>query len=181
MAFSLLQTQKKQQGQLLAETLQTALDNIDYCTRCRIYSEQSLCQICSHPQRQQQICCVVESPADVLAIEQSAAYKGYYFVLHGHLSPIEGIGPHELGIPLLLQLLQKTIHTELIIATGATAEGEATAHYLRQQAAPYVRCSRIAHGIPIGGELEYLDSSTVQHALQRRSIIPTETDKQPNE
>lgn len=168
MAFHLLQAPQHPNAELLADTLQQALLQIDYCQQCRIYTEQPLCNICADPQRQHNLCCVVESPADVIALEQSGAYRGGYFVLHGHLSPIDGIGPQELGIPLLAEQLEQKQVDEVILATNTTAEGEATAYYIRKQLAGHLHCSRIAHGVPIGGELEYLDSGTLQHALQQR-------------
>lgn len=171
MAFHLLQTSQQANATLLASSLQQAIEEIGHCQQCRIYCEQPLCAICNNPQRQQPICCVVETPADVLAIEQSGAYGGHYFVLHGYLSPIDGIGPQQLHIPALLHQLQQKNIEELILATNSTVEGETTAHYIQRQLPSHITCSRIAHGVPIGGELEYLNSHTLQHALLRRQKV----------
>ena len=186
MAFHLLQSKQRTHAQLLAETLQQAITEIDYCDQCRIYCEQPLCEICANPQRILSICCIVESPADVLAIEQSGSYRGRYFVLHGHLSPIDSVGPEQLAIPQLIQQVQQQQIKELIFATNPTAEGEATAYYIQRLLSPSVDCSRIAHGVPIGGELEYLDHHTLQHAMtQRQRILPQITPggelKRPNQ
>lgn len=173
MAFHLLQSKQRTHAQLLAESIQEAITEIDYCTQCRIYCEQSHCEICANPQRKLSTCCIVESPADVLAIEQSGSYRGRYFVLHGHLSPIDNVGPEQLAIPQLIQQVQQQHIKELIFATNPTAEGEATAYYIQRLLHPSVHCSRIAHGVPIGGELEYLDHHTLQHAItQRQRISP---------
>lgn len=153
----------------LAHSLNHAMHHIQQCAMCRSLCEQEVCAICTSNERDQHLLCVVESPADVLAIEQSGSYKGRYFVLGGHLSPLDGIGPEEIGIPLLLARLQREDIQELILATNATVEGQATAHYLlevtRQLA---IKVSRIAQGVPQGGELEYVDSHTLSQALQYR-------------
>jgi recombination protein RecR len=180
MAFHLLQKPQHQHANNLAENIKTAIEQISYCQKCRMYCEEELCSICSHPKRNQKICCVVESPADVLAIEQTASYQGHYFVLHGHLSPIDGIGPQQLGLSQLLGQINQEQEIELILATNPTAEGEATAHYIQQHSPQNVRCSRIAHGVPMGGELEYLDSHTLQHALQKRQNIANTINQQHN-
>jgi recombination protein RecR len=167
MALHLLE-RNRQGGEHLAQVLAKAMQQVSHCQECRTFTEETLCQICANPARDRQLLCVVESPADILAIEQSGSYNGLYFVLSGHLSPLDGIGPQELGIPLLLKRLQQQI-TELVLATNATVEGEATAHYIREASRAYgVRVTRIAHGVPLGGELEMVDSHTLARALSQR-------------
>ena len=154
--------------------MKQVIHHVGSCQQCRLYTEQPLCDICRNPKRDPSLLCIVESPADVVAIEQACIYSGQYFVLQGHLSPLDGIGPNEIGIPILLERLaaSDTIK-ELIIATNPTMEGRATAHYIANHVNPNkIRCSRIAHGVPIGGELEYLDGGTLSHALHAR--IPME-------
>ena len=157
----------------LVGSLDKAIEGIGQCSQCRILAEEDVCPICANPKRQNGLLCVVESPADVLAIEQSGTFQGKYFVLNGRLSPIDGIGPAELGLPLLFQRLQAS-HAEqhveeLILATNPTVEGEATAHYIAEQARQCgVQVSRIAHGVPLGGELEYIDGGTLTHAFSSR-------------
>jgi recombination protein RecR len=171
MAFHLLE-RNREGGLQLAAMLQRALEEVGHCTACHTLSELELCEICSDPRRDQQTLCVVESPADVLALEQAANYRGVYFVLMGHLSPIDGIGPSEIGIDHLLQRVREQQMKEVILATNPTVEGEATAFYITEQVrAQGVLVSRIAHGVPLGGELEYVDSGTLAHALSgRRSV-----------
>ena len=157
---------------LLANTLLKASRDIGYCEQCRTLTEQPRCQICTSNSRDQSIICVVESPADVWAVDQAAAFKGVYFVLHGHLSPLDGIGPDELGLDKLEQRLAGGTVTEIILATNSTVEGEATAHLIADLARKYgIQASRIAHGVPMGGELEYIDSSTLSHAFNGRKEI----------
>jgi recombination protein RecR len=152
----------------LAHALLEAADRVRQCGSCRTLTEQPECAICSSQRRNGRLLCVVESPADVFALEQSGTFVGKYFVLHGRLSPIDGIGPAELGIDLLEQRLAKDID-EVIIATNPTMEGEATAHYIAEKAKRLgVKASRIAHGVPLGGELEYIDGGTLAHALSSR-------------
>lgn len=174
LAFHILE-RARPAARTLAAALQTAVDQVDHCQQCRMLCETDICPICSNPRRQTQQLCIVESPADILAIEHASIYQGRYFVLMGHLSPIDGIGPDELGISLLLDRVQTdTALTEIILATNPTAEGEATALYLSEQLrahAPQLRCSRIAHGVPMGGELEYLDGRTLAQALQDRRVF----------
>jgi recombination protein RecR len=135
-------------------------------------TEQELCSICASPQRDTSLLCVVESPADVVAIEQSGSYRGRYFVLMGHLSPLDGIGPEQLGVRELEALLNEGSVRELILATNPTVEGEATAHFLGELATRRgISASRIAHGVPIGGELEYVDGGTLAHALAGRQSV----------
>lgn len=174
MAFYLLAKSGQAKGLALSRALETAIHEVGQCELCQIYTEQSLCDICCNTKRDPTLLCVVESPADVAAIEQTHIYSGRYFVLQGHLSPLDGIGPHEIGIPILLHRLQDENIKELIIATNVTMEGKATAHYIANHIDPIkVKCSRIAHGVPIGGELEYLDGGTLSHAFHSR--IPIET------
>ncbi len=171
MAFNILR-HNRSGGQQLAQTLLTAVDRVAYCTRCRTLCEDSLCGICRDPRRDEALMCIVESPADILAIEQAGGYRGRYFVLHGHLSPIDGIGPEVLGIDQLVEQITGGAVTEVIIATNPTVEGEATAHYIGESLrASRVGLSRIAHGVPIGGELEYADGNTIVHALNGRRRI----------
>ncbi len=169
MAFYLLE-RNRIGGRKLATTLAQAMDNIGHCQQCRTFTEQPLCSICENPRRTlvEQLC-VVESPADVIAIEQTGDFQGKYFVLMGHLSPIEGIGPDDLGLDILATQLASGQFKELILATNPTVEGEATAHYIADLAAQYnVDISRIAHGVPVGGELEFVDGNTLSHALTGR-------------
>lgn len=171
MAFHLLHADRTV-GQHLAQTIQKALTHIGHCQLCRTFSENQLCQICTHSKREQHLLCIVETPADIKAIEQTRVYRGLYFVLHGHLSPLDGIGPKQLGIPELTQRLQAHPVSELIIATNSTVEGEATAHYLAELAKEQgIPSSRIAQGIPLGGELEYIDGNTLAHALRDREHL----------
>jgi len=171
MAFHLLQ-EGRSGAAALVETLGSALETVGRCARCRMLTEGELCAICTARDRDPALLCVVESPADVVAVEQSASFRGYYFVLMGHLSPLDGIGPDQLGArDLDLRLSQGEVR-ELIIATNPTVEGEATAHFLSELAARRgVRASRIAHGVPIGGELEYVDGGTLAHAFAGRHTL----------
>lgn len=171
MAFHLLQDGRP--GALaLVGGLRVALDSVVRCKRCRMLTEGDLCALCENPQRDAGLVCVVESPADVVAIEQSASYRGRYFVLMGHLSPLDGIGPDQLGIRDLEALLDEGGVRELILATNPTVEGEATAHFLSEVARQRgISATRIAHGVPIGGELEYVDGGTLAHAFAGRHSI----------
>jgi len=171
MAMHLLE--RDREGALaLAETLQAAMEGVGHCKRCRTLAETELCAICSSHARDQRLLCVVETPADVLAIEQAGSYRGYYFVLMGHLSPIDGIGPDDIGAPELLRLLDEIEVEEVILATNPTVEGEATAHYLADQVRRRgLKVSRIAHGVPLGGELEYVDGGTLAHAFAGRREV----------
>ena len=171
MAFHLLQD-GREGARRLAEGLENALANVTRCRQCRMFTESGLCAICAAPQRDATLLCVVESPADVVAVEQSGGYRGRYFVLMGHLSPLDGIGPEQLGIGQLEALLEGGTVQELILATNPTVEGEATAHFLSELARSRgVRATRIAHGVPIGGELEYIDGGTLAHALAGRHTL----------
>ncbi len=171
MTYHLLQ-HNRERGRHLAETLLAALERVGHCKLCRTLTEQEVCPLCSSAQRDQGLLCVVESPADVQALEQSTGYRGLYFVLMGHLSPLDGIGPGELGLDALERRLASEPIEELILATSATVEGEATAHYLAEMARERgVRATRIAQGVPLGGELEHLDGGTLAHAFMgRRSL-----------
>jgi recombination protein RecR len=168
MAYYLLE-RNRQGAQKLADVLQESIEKIGHCERCRDLTEDPICQLCSSPSRNASELCVVESPSDVLAIEQSGIYRGLYFVLMGHLSPIDGIGPEEIGLSQLEQRLKEEVVEELILATNPTAEGEATAHYIQQMAQPLgIKVTRLAQGIPLGGELEYIDSGTLGQAFAGR-------------
>ena len=169
MAFHVLANNRRQQARHLACALETAVSTVKNCERCRNYCETTLCSICTSERRDPTLLCVTESPQDVIAIEQTGSFKGQYFVLHGRLSPLDGIGPKDIGLDRLLKRITEAGVIELIIATNSTVEGEATAHYIAQQAKPLnIICSRIAHGVPMGGELEYLDGNTLSYALQAR-------------
>ncbi|MGH8467531.1 MAG: recombination mediator RecR [Gammaproteobacteria bacterium] len=168
MAFHLLE-RNREGAQRLAHALLAAMAGVNHCHRCRNLSEVALCAICASERRDPSVLCVVENPADVQSIEQAAAFQGKYFVLMGRLSPLDGVGPEAIGIDKLKNLLSGGEVKEVIIATGATAEGEATAHYIGEVArAVGLRATRIAHGIPVGGELEYVDSTTLSHAIACR-------------
>ena len=156
----------------LSRLLGEAVERIGRCVECRDLTEHEHCAICANPRRDRSLLCVVESPVDVLAIEQATAFSGTYFVLLGRLSPLDGIGPAELGLDDLERRLDEQTPRELIIATNPTVEGEATAYYLSQLAeARGIAVSRIAHGVPLGGELEYVDGSTLAHAFSGRRPV----------
>lgn len=167
-AFHLLE-RDREGARHLAEMLQKALEGIRHCKRCRTLSETEVCALCADSSRNGALLCVIETPADVLAVEQATGYRGLYFVLMGHLSPLDGIGPAELGLDRLEQRFAEGEIREVILATNPTVEGEATAHYIADLAREYgVRATRIAHGVPLGGELEYIDSGTLSHAFTGR-------------
>lgn len=171
MAFHLLERDRAGGG-ALAHSLAEALAAVGHCKRCRMLTEGALCGICASAQRETAQLCVVESPADVVAIEQSGGFRGRYFVLMGHLSPLDGIGPAELGLDEFERVLAEGEVREVILATNPTVEGEATAHYLGELALRAgLRASRIAHGVPVGGELEYVDGGTLAHALAGRTSV----------
>lgn len=171
MAFHLLEY-NRDGGRQLAEALSMAMEQVGNCSECRTLSEQTVCSLCSNDQRDRSLLCVVETPADVQALEQSTGYRGVYFVLMGHLSPLDGIGPEALGLDLLETRLASAEVKELILATNPTVEGEATAHFVSEIArAQGVRTTRIAHGVPMGGELEYIDGGTLSHAFAGRQEV----------
>ena len=171
MAFHLLQDARAA-AQSLAVSLQRALECVGRCRRCRMLTESELCDICANAQRDATSLCVVESPADVVAIEQSGGYRGRYFVLMGHLSPLDGIGPEQIGGAEFATLLAAGEVREVILATNSTVEGEATAHFLAQLVRQRgLKASRIAHGVPVGGELEYIDAGTLAHAMAGRQAL----------
>ncbi|BFM48532.1 recombination mediator RecR [Marinomonas sp. THO17] len=156
----------------LALALRDALDKVGRCSSCRTLTEESECEICQDSERDATRLCIVETPADVVAIESAGAYRGRYFVLLGHLSPIDGIGPEELGLDRLEDLVVKNQVEEAIIATNSTVEGEATCHYIAEKLkALNINVSRIAHGVPMGGELEYVDGNTLALALEGRKTL----------
>ena len=153
----------------LATALAQAADGVGHCQRCRTLTENDICAICSSHDRDSQSVCVVETPADVFAIEQAGGFRGRYFVLMGHLSPIDGIGPEEIGVEQLLAQVECDSVQEVILATNPTVEGEATAHYIAAGLRRLgVKVTRIAHGVPLGGELEYIDGGTLMHAFAGR-------------
>ncbi|TYT25622.1 recombination protein RecR [Luteimonas viscosa] len=169
MAYHVLE-REREGGRRLASTLSEAVERVGHCARCRDFSETEVCAICASAARDAHQLCVVESAADRLAIEQATGYRGLYFVLQGRLSPLDGIGPREIGLDRLADRLQEGQVQELIIATNPTVEGEATAHYLAQLSRQHgARPSRLAHGVPLGGELEYVDRGTLSHAFGSRS------------
>ena len=171
MAFHLLEYNRDGARQL-AEALTLAMDRVGNCRECRTLSEDPVCTLCANERRDRGLLCVVETPADVQALEQSIGYQGLYFVLMGHLSPLDGIGPEALGLDLLEARLASGEVKELILATNPTVEGEATAHFVSEMARVQgVRTTRIAHGVPMGGELEYIDGGTLSHAFAGRQEI----------
>lgn len=170
-AFHLLERDRPGAEQL-STALREAVGAIGHCQRCRMFSEHELCSICVDAGRDRSSLCVVESPADVIAVEDATGYRGHYFVLMGHLSPLDGVGPEELGMRQLEERLGKEQFREIIIATNPTVEGDATAHYLAEMATRHgIPASRIAHGVPLGGELEYVDGGTLSHAFFGRRIV----------
>ena len=171
MAYHLLERDRG--GALtLAAALTEAMEKVGHCKSCRTLSENDHCPICSSDKRDATILCVVESPTDVEALEHSTGYQGRYFVLMGHLSPLDGIGPEDIGLDLLSQRLDKGNITEVILATNPTVEGEATAHYISDMVhSRGMRVTRIAHGVPLGGELEYVDGGTLSHAFHGRREV----------
>lgn len=172
MSYWLLE-RNRQGGNRLAAALSAAMEGVEHCPQCRNFAEQGLCPVCQDQRRDQGLLCVVESPADVLAVEQSGEYRGRYFVLMGHLSPIDGIGPRDIGLDLLEQQISSGVVAEIILATSTTVEGEATAHYILDLTRyTDVSVSRIAQGVPMGGELEFVDGVTLAHALRGRQKVP---------
>lgn len=171
MSLHLLERNREGAGKLV-ESLQAAIDSVGNCSECRTLTEEDTCRICSNPGRNKKLCCVVESPADIFAIEQAGTFRGIYFVLMGHLSPIDGIGPEQLGMNQLLEKVESQQIEELIIACNPTVEGDATAYYIAEQLREHkVVVSRIAHGVPVGGELEFVDGGTLSHAFSGRKVM----------
>jgi recombination protein RecR len=168
MAFHLL-VRDRDGGRRLGQVLLEAMERVGRCRQCRNLTEQDICALCASPRRERSLLCVVESPADVQAIDQASGFQGLYYVLHGHLSPLDGIGPEELELDRLTARLDSGEVHELILATNPTVEGEATAHYLAELArARGIRSTRIAHGVPLGGDLEFVDGGTLRQALLGR-------------
>ncbi|WP_373020853.1 recombination mediator RecR [Thiomicrorhabdus sp.] len=171
MAFNLLE-HNRSGGAKLAHVLEEAIAKVNHCEQCRTFTEERICSICASSSRQDGELCIVESPSDMMAIEQSGIFRGKYFVLMGHLSPIDGIGPKEIGLDQLETRLSSQAVVELIIATNPTVEGEATAHYIQQLAKRLnIKVSRLAQGIPIGGELEFIDAGTLSQAFISRKEV----------
>ena len=170
-AFHLLE-RDREGAAALSSALHDAVQGIGHCRQCRMFTEHELCSICSASGRDASLLCIVESPADVMAVEDATGFRGLYFVLMGHLSPLDGIGPEELGLGLLENRLADGGTDEMIIATNPTVEGDATAHYLAEMATRHgIQASRIAHGVPLGGELEYVDGGTLSHAFYGRRVV----------
>jgi recombination protein RecR len=171
MSFHLLQRDRSG-AKILAETLIEALEKIGHCRICRTLTEQDICPVCADKARDASLVCVVENPSDVWIIDQAAVFKGQYFVLHGRLSPLDGIGPDELGLDLLEERMAQGVIKELILATNSTVEGEATAYFIGELARKHqVQASRIAQGVPMGGELEFIDNGTLAHAFNGRKVF----------
>ncbi|MEY8193285.1 MAG: recombination mediator RecR [Cycloclasticus sp.] len=171
MAFHLLE--RDRQGAFkLAQSLADAVDKVAHCETCQTLTSSAVCGLCSDQRREQKLLCVVETPADVMAVEAATSFKGLYFVLNGRLSPLDGLGPADIGLDKLSARFQQGLIEEIILATNPTVEGEATAHYISEMAKKYaIKTTRIAHGVPFGGELEYIDSGTLSHAFSGRSEV----------
>ena len=173
MALHLLE-RDREGGRHLSAVLDTAMERIGRCGQCRNLTEDEVCAICANPQRDASLMCIVESPSDVIALAQATGYQGRYFVLMGRLSPLDGVGPADLGLDGLAERLATEPPAEMIIATNPTVEGEATAYYLQRMAQKQgIAVSRIAHGVPLGGELEFTDQSTIAHAFTSRQTVPS--------
>ncbi len=168
MAFYLLE--RNRDGALgLSTVLQEAVEKIGHCSQCRTLTEHERCAVCANPARDESMLCIVENPSDVMLVNKATGYKGLFFVLMGHLSPLDGIGPEELGLEQLARRLDSGVVEELILATNPTVEGEATAHYISEMARKRgIRATRLAHGVPLGGELEYVDGGTLSQAFSDR-------------
>ena len=170
--FYLLQHDHAEKAIFLSEAIQNSLKTIQECQICRMYSEKETCEICDDSKRDPTILCIVETPTDLIAIENTMQFKGRYFVLMGYLSPIDGIGSDELKINQLEEIFKQKVINEIILATGTTVEGEATAAFIASVAETYgIKATRIAYGVPVGGELEYVDSNTLTRAIMNRSIL----------
>lgn len=172
MAFYLLDKNRSGASKL-SQVIERAISHIGHCQSCRTFTEDDICRLCLNPKRHQSgQLCVVESPADLLAIEQTAQFSGTYFVLMGHLSPLDGIGPNDIGLDILASRLARDNINELILATNPTVEGEATAYYIAELAREHqINVSRIAHGVPVGGELELVDGTTLSHSFAGRVAL----------
>lgn len=171
MVFHLLQHQR-QRGLHLASCLELAMTQLNHCQRCMNYTEQTLCALCQNPNRDSSVLCVVETPADVPAIEQSNSFQGKYFILMGKISPLDGLGPDDIGLPRLKDLIIKEEIREVILALSPTVEGQTTIHFIHQLLRDQpVHITQLAHGIPSGGELEFLDGNTIANALRNRAVI----------
>ena len=178
MAFHLLE-RDREGGKLLAQALQAAVVGVNHCERCNNFSENPLCDVCASGKRDETLLCVVETPADLVTIEQAGAYTGYYFVLMGHLSPLDGIGPDQLGFERLLDLISRGGVQEVILGTNLTVEGQATADYLSDVLqSREITVSRLARGVPAGGELEYMDANTLNQAFSDRRLLVRHPDNQ---
>jgi recombination protein RecR len=172
MALHLLQ-HDREGAQRLARALGSATENIRHCHRCNTFTEGEFCALCRSPKREASLLCVVETPADLMMMEQTQAYSGLYFVLMGRLSPLDGIGPKEIGLDRLLKRATDGVVREVVLATNFTNEGEATAHYVGELlSAKGLKVTRLARGVPVGGELEYVDSGTLAQALRERRPLP---------
>ena len=171
MAFHLLE-RDREGGRVLAQALQAAVAGVNHCERCNNFSENPLCDICDSGKRDETLLCVVETPADLDTIEQAGAYTGYYFVLMGHLSPLDGIGPDQLGFERLVEVISQGVVEEVILGTNLTVEGQATADYLSDLLQAHeISVSRLARGVPAGGELEYMDANTLNQAFSDRRLL----------
>ena len=166
----------KNAGLILANALTNALERVDKCSNCRIFTENEICQICSNEKRNKKQICVVESVSDVFAIEMSNQFTGQYFILHGHLSPIDDIGPEELGLEKLFTRVREEGIEEIILATNSTLEGETTSHFIfdKIKTIENLKVTKLARGVPLGGELEYVDRGTIMHAFSGRQNIRIE-------
>ena len=172
MAFHLLQ-RDKDGAMRLAYAMGAAVERTKHCSMCNTFTEANICDICAHPKRDKSLLCVVESPSDLLMMEQTQTYRGLYFVLMGKLSPLDGIGPRDIHVDRLAQRARDGVVKEIILATNFTVEGEATSHYISELLADDgIKVTRIARGLPVGGELEYVDANTLAQALlDRRAVI----------
>lgn len=171
MVYHLLHN-KRDRGLHLASCLEEAMLTIRHCEQCNNYTVKTCCELCENPQRDASILCVVESPADVNAIEHSQVYKGNYYVLMGKISPIDGIGPEDIGLPRLQERIKSSNVQEVILALGSSVEGITTSHVIQQSLRQYaLRFTQLAHGIPSGGELEFLDGNTIGSAVKNRSEL----------
>ena len=178
MAFHLLE-RDREGGKVLAQALQAAVAGVNHCERCNNFSENPLCDICDSGKRDETLLCIVETPADLDTIEQAGAYTGYYFVLMGHLSPLDGIGPDQLGFERLLEVISQGAVEEVILGTNLTVEGQATADYLSDLLQAYeINVSRLARGVPAGGELEYMDANTLNQAFSDRRLLVRRSDSE---